>query len=69
MVSNNIKSSGNADASTEFSAEAGKVGLMVMLKTDGATGYSSISHSCKARVMSTEDYADEVMADGETRSI
>jgi hypothetical protein len=57
MVSNNIKSSGNADASTEFSAEADKVGLMVMLKTDGATGYS-VSHSCKARVMSTEDYAE-----------
>lgn len=57
MVSNNINSSGNADASTEFSAEAGKVGLLVMLKTDGATGYN-VRHSCKARVMSTEDYAE-----------
>jgi hypothetical protein len=57
MVSNNIKSSGDDNASCEFSAEAGKVGLMVMLKTDGATGYS-ISHSCKARVMSTDEYAE-----------
>jgi hypothetical protein len=69
MMSNNIKSEGDNDAATEFSAEPGKVGLMVMLKSDEYKVAYSVSHNCKPREMSADDYAEEVMADGETRSI